>query len=101
MGIGYALSEEVPLKDGLPTIKYYGQLGLPTIDETPYYDILLLEDPDPDGPFGAKGVSEVATVPMTPAIINALANACGIRLRDLPAKPAAVLAALRGPGPLI
>lgn len=95
MGIGYALSEEVPLKDGLPTIKYYGQLGLPTIDETPYYDILLLEDPDPDGPFGAKGVSEVATVPMTPAIINALANACGIRLRDLPAKPAAVLAALR------
>ncbi len=94
MGIGYALSEEMPVTQGRPAVKYYGQLGLPTIDETPYYDILLLEDPDPTGPFGAKGVSEVATVPMTPAVINAIANACGIRLRSLPARPQDVLAAL-------
>lgn len=94
MGIGYALSEELPLSGGRPAVNYYGQLGLPTIDETPYYDILLLEDPDPDGPFGAKGVSEIATVPMTPAVINAIANACGVRLRSLPARPAALLKAL-------
>ena len=85
---------ELPLSGGRPAVKYYGQLGLPTIDETPYYDILLLEDPDPDGPFGAKGVSEIATVPMTPAVINAIANACGVRLRSLPARPAALLKAL-------
>ncbi|MEL7623132.1 MAG: molybdopterin cofactor-binding domain-containing protein [Clostridiales bacterium] len=94
MGIGYALSEAFPMEEGRPKVKYYGQLGLPTIDETPLYDILMLEDPDPAGPLGAKGVSEVATVPMTPAVINAIYQAAGVRIKDLPATPAKLLAAL-------
>ena len=95
MGIGYALSESFPMKDGRPVKKYYGQLGVPTIDQTPRYEILMLEDPDPAGPLGAKGVSEVATVPMTPAVINAIYDAVGVRIRELPATPERILAALR------
>ncbi len=95
MGIGYALSESFPMQDGRPVKRYYGQLGVPTIDQTPRYEILMLEDPDPAGPLGAKGVSEVATVPMTPAVINAIYDAIGVRIRDLPATPEKILAALR------
>ncbi len=94
MGIGYALSEAFPMEEGRPQVKYFGQLGLPTIDETPLYDIMMLEDPDPAGPLGAKGVSEVATVPMTPAVINAIYQAAGVRIKSLPATPAKLLAAL-------
>lgn len=95
MGIGYALSESFPMQDGRPVKRYYGQLGVPTIEQTPRYEILMLEDPDPAGPLGAKGVSEVATVPMTPAVINAIYDATGVRIRDLPATPEKILAALR------
>ncbi len=95
MGIGYALSESFPMKDGRPVKKYYGQLGVPTIDQTPKYEILMLENPDPAGPLGAKGVSEVATVPMTPAVINAIYDAVGVRIKDLPATPQKILEALR------
>ena len=91
MGIGYALREQFPSVDGIPNKKYYGQLELPTIDETPQYDIILVEDPEPIGPFGAKGISEVATVPMTPAVLNAIYNAAGIRIRNLPATPENIL----------
>lgn len=95
MGIGYALSESFPMEGGRPVKRYYGQLGVPTIDQTPRYEIQMLEDPDPAGPLGAKGVSEVATVPMTPAVINAIYDAIGVRIRDLPATPDKILAALR------
>jgi CO/xanthine dehydrogenase Mo-binding subunit len=94
MGIGYALSEEYPMKDGYPKVKFFHQLGLPTIGETPEYELVLVEDPEPGGPFGAKGISEVATVPITPAIINAIYNAVGVRIRSLPARPERIKTAL-------
>ncbi len=95
MGIGYALGEAFPSKDGVPTRMHYGKLGLPTASETPEYEIVLIEDPEPIGPFGAKGISEVATVPMTPAILNAIHDAVGVRIHSLPATPDKILAALR------
>lgn len=95
MGIGYALSESFPVLEGQPQVKYYGQLGLPTIEDTPDYLHWLIEDPDPLGPLGAKGVSEVATVPMTPAVINAIHNATGVRIRTLPALPEKILSGLK------
>ena len=54
-----------------------------------------MEDPEPLGPFGAKGISEVATVPMTPAVLNAIHNAVGVRIRRLPATPERVLEAMK------
>jgi CO/xanthine dehydrogenase Mo-binding subunit/aerobic-type carbon monoxide dehydrogenase small subunit (CoxS/CutS family) len=99
MGIGYALTEHFDVVEGRPTEKYYGKLGMPTIDETPEYELILVEDPEPEGPFGAKGISEVATVPMTPAIMNAVYRATGLRFFTLPITPEAVLDGLRKGNP--
>ena len=95
MGIGYALTEHIQVENGQVTSRHMGELGLPKATETPEYVHLLFENPNPDGPFGAKGISEVATVPMTPAITNAIYNACGIRIRELPASPEKILEALK------
>ena len=95
MGIGYALSEAYTLNEGIPATRTYRQLGVPTIGETPEISCILIEDPDPNGPFGAKGVSEVATVPITPAVLNAIFDATGLRLRSLPATPEKVLEGIR------
>ena len=95
MGIGYALQESFPSENGVPVNLYYGKLGLPRAGETPSYEIALVEDPEPLGPFGAKGISEVATVPMTPAVLNAIHNAVGVRIRRLPATPERVLEAMK------
>jgi CO/xanthine dehydrogenase Mo-binding subunit len=84
MGVGYALSEQFEVRRGIPT-KDLSKCGLPTIDQTPEVITLIIEDADPGGPYGAKGISEVATVPVTPAIINAVYDAVGVRILDLPA----------------
>jgi CO/xanthine dehydrogenase Mo-binding subunit len=97
MGIGYALSEQVRVIRGRIQTKYYGQLGVPTMQQTPKYHILLIEDPEPSGPYGAKGISEVGTVPMTAAIINAIADAVGVYITSLPATPEAILKAMQVP----
>lgn len=65
----------------------YKKLGVPGILETPGYEILIVEDPEPNGPYGAKGISEVAKVPITPAILNAIYDAVGVRITKLPATP--------------
>ncbi len=57
---------------------------------------IIFEDPDPTGPFGAKGVGEIAMAGVAPAIANALAQAAGIRLRRLPMTPERVVDALDG-----
>lgn len=84
MGIGYALTEAFPTENGIPTATNMGQLGLPTAKDTPDYQIVLIEDPEPEGPYGAKGISEVATVPITPAVANAVSKAFGVRIHSLP-----------------
>ncbi|MDO4554601.1 MAG: molybdopterin-dependent oxidoreductase [Lachnospiraceae bacterium] len=95
MGQGYALTEGYPCKDGYPVKKLYKELGLPKAEDTPDYDLILIEDPEPTGPYGAKGISEVATVPMTPAILNAIYNAIGVRINKMPVTPEVIKEALR------
>jgi aldehyde oxidoreductase len=85
MGMGYALSERYELSNGIPVTDNLRKCGVPSIDQTPEINTLIIEDPDPGGPYGAKGISEVATVPVTPAIINAIHDAVGVRIHDLPA----------------
>jgi len=91
-GIGYALTEEFPVKDGHPQANSFGRLGVPTIMDAPEVVSFIVEDPEPGGPFGAKGVSEVATVPATPAVTNAIYDAVGVRITSLPAKPEVIAA---------
>ena len=95
MGQGYALTEGHPTKNGYPVKKLYGQMGLPKAEDTPRYKLILIEDPEPIGPYGAKGVSEVATVPITPAILNAVSRAVGVRINKVPASPEIILEAIR------
>lgn len=95
MGQGYALTEGYPTEKGYPVRKLYRDLGLPRAEDTPDYDLILIEDPEPIGPYGAKGVSEVATVPVTPAILNAIYNAIGVRINRIPATPTVILEAIR------
>jgi CO/xanthine dehydrogenase Mo-binding subunit/aerobic-type carbon monoxide dehydrogenase small subunit (CoxS/CutS family) len=94
MGIGYALSEGYFLQEGRPLTRTYKELGVPTFMEAPPIQVILIEDPEPSGPFGAKGMSEVATVPMTPAVLNAICDATGVRFYNLPVRPEHILQAL-------
>ena len=95
MGIGYALTEEFRVEGGFVKSDNLARYNIPTIRHTPQVYPILLEYRTSEGPFGAKGVGEVTTVPTAPAILNAIHNACGVRLTRLPATPRRVLAALR------
>lgn len=97
-GLGYALSEDFPVVDGIPQVRTYRGLKVPSILETPEIITAIIEKPEPAGPFGAKGISEVATVPVTPAITNAIYDAVKVRIYDLPATPAKILAGLGANG---
>jgi CO/xanthine dehydrogenase Mo-binding subunit/aerobic-type carbon monoxide dehydrogenase small subunit (CoxS/CutS family) len=81
MGIGFALTEEfVP---GLT--RGFAQYRLPTTHDVPRIDTIFVERPDPKGPFGGKGLGECALIPTAAAILNAVADATGVRISRLPA----------------
>jgi CO/xanthine dehydrogenase Mo-binding subunit len=89
MGQGLALSENYPAVNGSPPWRRldYRRLGVPTALNATSVRVEIVEDPFPEGPFGAKGISEIATVPSTPAILNAIHDATGVRVYTLPAEP--------------
>lgn len=95
MGLGYGLLEEMVSENGQLQNPQFTDYILPTALDVPEIALAIVEDPAPKGPFGAKGVSEAALLPTAPAIINAIYDAVGIRIRDLPATPVKVLAALK------
>jgi CO/xanthine dehydrogenase Mo-binding subunit len=90
-GLGMALMEEY-----LPgrTENLHDYL-IPTIGDMPPVETILVEVPDPHGPYGAKGLGEHVLIPTAPAILNAIRHATGARLRRLPATPSRVMEALR------
>jgi CO/xanthine dehydrogenase Mo-binding subunit len=67
---------------------------LPTASDIPKVDVITVEEHEPTGPYGAKGIAEPPNVPTTPAIINAIRNATGAVIKILPATPDRVLKAL-------
>jgi selenium-dependent xanthine dehydrogenase len=85
MGLGMALQENFVMKDGYVQTDSLYKCRLPTIDQTPEVITFFVEDETKDGPYGAKGVGELASIPTAPAIINAIYNATGIRCYNLPA----------------
>lgn len=94
-GIGYALTEEVIYGSGKVLNPNFVDYKIMTASEMPRPKIILLESPDPNGPFGAKGVAEAALVPTAPAISNAVYDAVGIQIKDLPITPEKILNALK------
>jgi CO/xanthine dehydrogenase Mo-binding subunit len=93
-GLGFALMEEyVPgvsenLHDYL----------IPTVGDMPEIEVIIVEDAEPLGPYGAKGIGEPALIPTAPAILGAIRHATGARIARLPATPERVLAAILAKG---
>jgi xanthine dehydrogenase molybdenum-binding subunit len=85
MGLGMALQENFVMKDGYVQTDSLYKCHLPTIDQTPEVITFFVEEETKDGPYGAKGVGELASIPTAPAIINAIYNATGVRCYHLPA----------------
>lgn len=94
-GIGYALKEEYVFHDGRILNPDFTNYRVPTSLDMPPMKIILLDVIDPNGPFGAKSIGEVAMVPAAPAIANAVYDAIGIRFTELPMTPERVLLALK------
>ena len=89
MVLGFALMEEFEPGKTLSMKDYH----IPTCADMPEVVPIIVESPEPSGPFGAKGVGEPALIPTAPAILNAIADALGVRLYALPANLERVLAA--------
>jgi CO/xanthine dehydrogenase Mo-binding subunit len=83
-GLGMALKEEyIPGR----TENLHDYL-IPTIGDIPPIETIIIEEPDGHGPYGAKGLGEHVLIPTAPAILNAITNATGVRVRQIPATPA-------------
>jgi len=94
-GLGYALMEEFVLQDGLLQTPSLSEYLIPTAVDWPPTQAIILESGSGVGPFGAKGVGEPALTPAPAAVANAVADAIGVRIHDLPLTPEKVLEALR------
>ncbi len=86
MGLGYALTEELPCKDGMPVTFKLRDIGVLRAQHMPEVEVILVEEPEPEGPFGAKGVGEIGLVPTAGAVAGALEAFDGIRRMRLPMK---------------
>jgi len=86
MGIGTALTEEYVLEEGIPQTRRWKDYRTPLMADMPEMHVHLAEHPTSTGPYGAKGVGELPSIPTAPAICNAIYNAVGVRIYRLPVK---------------
>lgn len=99
MGIGYALMEHFISENGYPRTRRLSEYPIPTVlDMPPEIVPIIVEVPDPAGPYGAKGIGEMTTLPTAPAIINAIHDAVGIWVDELPATEEKVYRLLKKTG---
>jgi len=85
MGLGYGLLEEFDFEDGVPKQLNFDEYLIPTAVDVPPIKTIIVENPDPAGPFGAKSVGEPTNELAAPAIVNAIYNATGKRITEIPA----------------
>lgn len=95
MGIGYALTEQLVLKNGKVVNPDFRDYKILTAADVPKIEAVTIETDDPFGPFGAKGIGEPGLVPTAPAIANAIYDAIGVRIKELPITPEKILRALK------
>ncbi len=91
MGIGYGLLEEFEIEDGIPKQVNFDEYLIPTSTDVPRIKAIIVENEDSTGPFGAKSVGEPTNEIAAPAIVNAIYNATGKRLYEIPANLERVL----------
>ncbi len=95
MGLGNALTEHFIVEEGRVITDRLARYRIPGIAITPNIIPIMVEHPTQDGPYGAKGVGEIVSIPTTPAITNAIYNAVGVRVDSLPVDQEKVLWGLR------
>jgi xanthine dehydrogenase molybdenum-binding subunit len=84
MGLGYALTEDFPMENGFPLSYKYNDLGVMRAKDMPEVEVIGIEEKDPYGPYGAKGIGEIGMCPTAGAVANALYTFDGIRRTKLP-----------------
>jgi len=95
MGLGYALLEDINLNKGKIKHNRFTNYLIPTALDMPDIEKIIIEDPESTAPFGAKGIGEPVLIPVAPAILNAIYNAVGVRVLDIPVTPEKLLKALK------
>jgi CO/xanthine dehydrogenase Mo-binding subunit len=94
-GLGYALMEELVVEDGRVTTLSFGDYKMPTVADMPPLETVILESDTGEGPYNIRGIGEAPCIPVAPAIANAVADAVGVRVRDLPVTAVKVYQALK------
>lgn len=94
-GIGYALLEDMQIKMGKVLNPNFTDFKVPLAPDLPPIRTIMIEVEDPQGPFGAKGIGESTIVPVAPAIANAIFDAIGVRMKNLPFTAEKILQAFK------
>jgi len=84
MGIGTALTEAYRLQAGIPQTRRWSDYQIPMVRHVPEIELHVVEHPTSAGPYGAKGMGELPSIPVAPAICNAIYRATGLRVYELP-----------------
>jgi CO/xanthine dehydrogenase Mo-binding subunit len=94
-GIGYGLIEHLPVEEGRVGTAHFGEYKIPTVKDIPELKTVLVKGEDGVGPYKTKGIGENPISPVAPAIANAIEDAVGVRIRDLPITAEKIYAAMR------
>ena len=94
-GLGYALMEELKLEDGRISTLSFGDYKIPTSADVPVMETVLIQGDDGPAPYSSKGIGESSNIPVAGAIANAVYDAVGVRITDLPITADKVLAGLK------
>ncbi len=93
-GVGYGLIEYLPVQEGRVEVANFGEYKIPNIQDIPPLKTVIVESASGVGPYKVKGIGENPISPVAPAIANAIEDAVGVRIRDLPITAEKVYAAL-------
>ena len=94
-GIGYGLMECLPVENGRVAVAHFGEYKVPTVKDIPALQTVIVRSNDGVGPYKVKGIGENPITPVAPAIANAIEDAVGVRIRDLPITAEKVYKAIR------
>lgn len=95
MGLGYTIFEDLNLNKGRMKNDRFSSYLIPTSMDIPELEKIIIEDPESTGPFGAKGIGEPVMLGVAPAILNAIYDATGVRINEIPVTPEVLLKALK------
>ena len=87
MGLGWCFKERINLAGGVIQNDNFDRYHMPRTTDTPPIETIIVEVPDPLGPMGAKGIGELPVVPIAPAVLNAIRDAVGVDLEEIPVRP--------------